>query len=422
MIRLARLPFLARKYFLLLTFLVLGTHHAFGYDFTNLKPTKQDFVTPQSTAHSTVPIADRETSTGPDVYSDERRVSPSQTPIHWFLSKLYGGNASLPSIDGIADSHRVCKSEDQRPYLYVHIPDDPDEIAEPMLDEKNEEEAVKYNVSSLGLKDPFARYATKLSYDYSIDVGEAHNNGRGSILTLLNGTIYAMGSVGAMAAVGWNGGSNETRQRANVTKATSGTSNLTNSNPSKNRTDANINGTSTPPANAPSASSAFTPHSDGMTGVWLAFTSQHALTGGYTLHARQMSVTNNVLFHNITFRSNFTIDSQGRFDFVFTLGTVDDSDQVNKDSRPSPPSSTGASPGQTTPTNSSSHAGKDASNNFGSLDDQQGRARQQSSRDKTQSGPIRLRGPHCVQMQGTNVTEAAFRMRCRGSKGAVTTV
>ena len=71
-------------------------------------------------------------------------------------------------------------------------------------------DSVLYNVSSLGLPDPFAHYSTHLTYDSKVEIGDPHNNQKGSILTLLNGTIYPMGSVGAIGAIGWEGDSNDT--------------------------------------------------------------------------------------------------------------------------------------------------------------------------------------------------------------------
>jgi hypothetical protein len=71
-------------------------------------------------------------------------------------------------------------------------------------------DSVLYNVSSLGLFDPFANYSTHLTYDSKVEIGDPHNNQKGSVLTLLNGTIYPLGSVGAIGAIGWEGDSNDT--------------------------------------------------------------------------------------------------------------------------------------------------------------------------------------------------------------------
>lgn len=71
-------------------------------------------------------------------------------------------------------------------------------------------DSVLYNVSSLGLFDPFANFSTHLTYDSKVEIGDPHNNQKGSVLTLLNGTIYPLGSVGAIGAIGWEGDSNDT--------------------------------------------------------------------------------------------------------------------------------------------------------------------------------------------------------------------
>lgn len=76
--------------------------------------------------------------------------------------------------------------------------------------QQQQRDSVLYNVSSLGLEDPFAKYSTHLTYDSKVEIGDPHNNQKGSILSILNGTIYPLGSVGSIGAIGWEGDSNDT--------------------------------------------------------------------------------------------------------------------------------------------------------------------------------------------------------------------
>jgi len=71
-------------------------------------------------------------------------------------------------------------------------------------------DSILYSVSSLGLPDPFSHYSTHLTYDSKVEIGDPHNNQKGSILTVLNGTIYPLGSVGGIGGMGWEGNSNDT--------------------------------------------------------------------------------------------------------------------------------------------------------------------------------------------------------------------
>lgn len=82
----------------------------------------------------------------------------------------------------------------------------------------NQKDSVLYNVSSLGLPDPFANYSTHLTYDSKVEIGDPHNNQKGSILSILNGTIYPLGSVGSIGAIGWEGNLNDTEVKMEESK------------------------------------------------------------------------------------------------------------------------------------------------------------------------------------------------------------
>lgn len=328
----------------------------------------------------------RSVSFDQDIHSD-RSIVPEQTPISWFFSKLYGSDSSFEGEDGKRELDRSTK-------MYFNMTDadsmEKNGNATVLTDTLREEESIKYNVSHLGLLDPFAKHSTKLSYDYTIDIGEPHNNGKGSIVSLLNGTIFPLGSVGAMSALGWRGGTNETPKRTQESNATSSSlssHNSSSSNAQQYTIHANHTSSTTSNNNthATNSTTSIPPH-DGLSGIWLAFTSQHALTGGYTLHSKQLSIANNAIYHNVTFRSNFTIDSHGVLDFTFTIGVVDERDQYVK---------------------------MMAKN---STISKKSKGFKQPSDDEPVINPIRLDGPKCVELKGTNNTEAVFRMRCKGKK------
>lgn len=291
-----------------------------AYDFTNLANQQKAILMPIKTqtikTKSSNDFNNDSESFHQDIQTD-RSIVPEQTPISWFFSKLYGIESPLDGEDG--------KRMDQTTKMYFNITDENLQLngnATAIKDAlQQEEESIKYNVSHLGLLDPFAKHSTKLSYDYKIEVGEPHNNGKGSIVSLLNGTIFPLGSVGAMSALGWRGGTNETRQQHESTSNSTFSSSNSSSTASFSK-NSTVHSNHTKTSNTTS----ITPQ-DGLSGIWLAFTSQHALTGGYTLHSKQLSVANNAVYHNVTFRSNFTIDSHGIFDFTFTIGVVDETDQ-----------------------------------------------------------------------------------------------
>lgn len=189
------------------------------------------------------------------------------------------------------------------------------------------EEAVQYNVSSLGQPDPLASHPTRLDYDHDVRVSDGghrfegdddnnddeaakRKNAKGSIETRVNGTLAGLGSVGAVVSVGWHGGSN---------------SRASSSNSSANNT------TAPPPPAPPSCASQPTSSprpqpsatSDGVSGMWLAFTSCDAITGGYTLRADQLSTSNNAVFANVTVRTNVTIDSAGHVSVTLIVGNTE---------------------------------------------------------------------------------------------------
>jgi hypothetical protein len=60
-----------------------------------------------------------------------------------------------------------------------------------------------------------------------------------------------------------------------------------------------------------------------ISGIWLAFTSQDALTGGYTLNNETLTTSNNLLYQNLTFLSNFTIHNDGTYSFAFSFAMLD---------------------------------------------------------------------------------------------------
>jgi hypothetical protein len=105
-------------------------------------------------------------------------------------------------------------------YDFTNIPPSLDHNAQRPLDSKDVSfssssstttaDSVLYNVSSLGLPDPFSQYSTRITHDSKVEIGDPHNNQKGSILTLLNGTVYPLGSVGGIGAMGWEGGLNDT--------------------------------------------------------------------------------------------------------------------------------------------------------------------------------------------------------------------
>lgn len=346
-----------------------------AYDFTNFVNQQKAFPLPinaQAIKSKSLNNFNNSNNFGQEIQSD-RTIVPGQTPISWFFAKLYGIESPL---DG-ENERRL----DGATKMYFNMTDEnlqQNGNGTALKDTLPAEESIKYNVSHLGLLDPFAKHSTKLSYDYKIEVGEPHNNGKGSIVSLLNGTIFPLGSVGAMSALGWRGGTNETH------KAHPPGSNPTSS--SNSTSSASISQNSTTNGNHTKASNttSIMPQ-DGLSGIWLAFTSQHALTGGYTLHSKQLSVANNAVYHNVTFRSNFTIDSHGVFDFTFTIGVVDERDQYLK---------------------------MMAKNS--TMNNKKGKGR--LNNDEPVINPIRLEGPKCVELKGMNNTEAVFRMRCKGNK------
>lgn len=59
-----------------------------------------------------------------------------------------------------------------------------------------------------------------------------------------------------------------------------------------------------------------------MVGIWLAFTSQDAITGGYTFNNDSLTTSNNIFYQNLTFLSNFTIKQDGTYTFTFSLSTL----------------------------------------------------------------------------------------------------
>lgn len=63
-------------------------------------------------------------------------------------------------------------------------------------------------------------------------------------------------------------------------------------------------------------------YSSNIKGIWLAFTSQDALTGGYTLNNETLTTSNNILYQNLTFLSNFTIHHDGSYSFAFSFATI----------------------------------------------------------------------------------------------------
>ncbi|PWN38424.1 uncharacterized protein FA14DRAFT_177699 [Meira miltonrushii] len=350
-----------------------------AYDFTNFVTQQKAIPLPvngQAIKSKSSSTFNNSNNFGQDIQSD-RTIVPGQTPISWFFAKLYGNESPLEGDDG--------RRLDGATKMYFNMTDEnlpQNGNGTALKDTLPAEESIKYNVSHLGLLDPFAKHSTKLSYDYKIEVGEPHNNGKGSIVSLLNGTIFPLGSVGAMSALGWRGGTNETHKpHAPGSNSTINSSNSTSSVSQNSTTHGNQTKTTNTTSIMPQ---------DGLSGIWLAFTSQHALTGGYTLHSKQLSVANNAVYHNVTFRSNFTIDAHGVFDFTFTIGVVDERDQYLR----------------LMAKNSTINNKKGRSGGGGG----------RMNNDEPVINPIRLEGPKCVELKGMNNTEAVFRMRCKGNK------
>lgn len=375
-----------------------------AYDFTNLN--LSNFTNDDVAAEKGLADVGPFDTTGH--HGEEEQVassttSPNQTPMHWILSRLYGGGNNGSTLHNT--ERRKTYNETQPADVVIDQPSKAKDgnVAQTKDEQRNEvdptldEEAIRYNVSYLGLKDPFARYSTRLSYDYSIDISEPHDNRRGSMLSLLNGTVFPFGSVGAMMALGWSGGTNDSshHKHSHYDPAKMGS----NGGNRSTSGDSNSSGHS-PTSDTSQPHSSLKPHGEGLSGVWLAFTSQHAVTGGYTLHSSRVSATNNVVFHNVTFRSNITIDAQGHFTFSFTMGTVDESDQDDGLSA--------AANG----THSSSYL-----NMFDQQDSHAERQRVREERRRRGAKPTWLDGPRCVELDPiTNNTEATFRMRCEGNK------
>lgn len=352
-----------------------------AYDFTNFANQQKAILMPSNMQGIKVKPSNNKFNNNSDnnnfnhAIQSDRSIVPEQTPISWFFAKLYG-------IEEPIEGERRM---DEATKMYFNITDENQQRhgnGTRFKDTLQEEESVKYNVSHLGLLDPFAKHSTKLSYDYKIEVGEPHNNGKGSIVSLLNGTIFPLGSVGAMSALGWRGGTNEThKQRDHGSNNSTSTSSNSSSSTSSNNHTTFSNHTQT------NNSTSIVPQ-DGLSGIWLAFTSQHALTGGYILHSEQLSIANNAVYHNVTFRSNFTINSHGFFDFTFTIGVVDERDQYLKM----------------------------MAKNLTKNEKEKNNFNERRLGDEPVINPIRLEGPKCVELKGTNNTEAIFRMRCKGNK------
>lgn len=103
--------------------------------------------------------------------------------------------------------------------------------ASPTNPSATELNSIYYNISSLGLPDPFAHYSTRVSYDSRVDIADPHNNQKGSVLSVLNGTVFPLGSVGSISAIGWDGGFNQTdaeRRRSNSSENASSSESASN--------------------------------------------------------------------------------------------------------------------------------------------------------------------------------------------------
>lgn len=153
-----------------------------------------------------------------------------------------------------------------------------------------QEDAVQYNISSLGHADPFRNASTKLDYDHAVEIEEALHNRKGAMEMRLNGTLAGVGSVGAVSSMGWHGAAKaQDKEKERWRHAH---------------------------------------RREGLSGIWLAFTARNAITGGYMLQTHQATTSNNVVYANITVRTNITIDAQGHYAVTVVVGQVDREEEV----------------------------------------------------------------------------------------------
>lgn len=143
------------------------------------------------------------------------------------------------------------------------------------------EESFQYNISSMGLLNPSQQNSTSVHHDHSMKFDETRESTKGYVESKVNGTLSGLGSFGAVTSLGWSDA-------------------------------AQSNGNQT---------------SDGLSAMWLAFTSQEAITGAFTLGSRQISSSNNVLYSNVTVRTNVTVKQNGQFMFTIVVGELVSSQQ-----------------------------------------------------------------------------------------------